>query len=338
MEDIDIASNALIGLLESLNKTVSIDEQGAAEVEPRIGTWIPPALSSALGIGSGLVPAMVYDNLVRRWVGSLPPNSSSRVRMALEIIAKSVAGQLCLASYQHPFNGLGFDDRFNSTELSVKREVTLLLRPKDPSTESTHKGKGKAREIDLSQLTLSKTGDVNGSMVPSSSPRRAFPTPEPTPSLRSRSSMSSITQTESAGSRRLGSMTTMAPQPQPNNLTSSILKQWVTGDDPWKYDWHRPHEAIPAQERRPSGRAKTQSQENDMLEERHKRRREGIPSQLPPVIAVGSQPQTVQGSGTQESSVATPPIVMSQMERGAHGGRKQIPAKRNVQRKVAGFR
>ena len=328
----------MIDLLESLNKDVSGNEQGAAEVEPCIGTWISPALSSAVGIGSDLVPAVAYDNLVRRWVGSLPPDSSSRVRIALEIIARSVAGQLCLASYQHPFNGLGLDDRSNSTELSDLREATLSLRPKDPSTESTHKGKGKARDIDLSQLTLSKNGDVNGSMGSGSSPRGAFPTPEPTPSLRSRSSMSSITQAESAGSRRLGSMTTMVPQPQPNDATSSILKHWVTGDDPWKYDWHRPQEAIAAQKRRPSGRAKTQTQEDDRLEERHKRRREGLSSQLPPVVAVGSQPQTVQGLETQESSVATPPIVMSQMERGVHGGRKQIPAKRNVHKKVAGFR
>ena len=338
MEDIDIASNALIDLLESLNKAISVDEQGAAEIEPCIGTWIPPALSSAVGIGSDLVPAVVYDNLVRRWVGSLPPDSSSRVRIALETMARSVAGQLCLASYQHPFNGLNFDDRSNSTEPSDLREVTLSLRTKDPSTESTYKGKGKARDIDLSHLASLKTGDGNGFMGTGSSPTRPFPTPEPTPSLRSRSSMSSITQAESAASRRLGSMTTMVPQPQSNNPTSSILKHWVTGDDPWKYDWHRPQEAIAAQKRRPSGKAKTQGQEDDRLEERHKRRREGISSQLPPVVAVRSQPQTVQGLGTQESSVATPPIVMSQMERVVHGGRKQIPSKRNVHKKVAGFR
>lgn len=306
-----------------------------AEVEPNVGTFMSPALSSALGIGSELVPAAIYDNFVRTWLTFLPPDSSSRARIAMENYARSIVGQLCLSSYQYPFSRLRSDDISALTGSQGSREVELPLRRKPSATGLSQTGKEKVREIPSLPTTSTRF-----QAALDSSQTRALPTPELTPSLGSRNSFSSIDQVQNAASRRLGLLAQIPLQTQSPNFTSNILGHWAIGANPWKYDWDRTQRALESEskELQANTSGKSRSHEGLRSQKRDKRREKDNSSQVL-VTVVGSQLQMGQRFETQGSSVASQPMVtMSQVEPGVHGGRKKITAKKNAQKRVAGFR
>ena len=341
VKDIDIASDAFVDVLRIVSKIISQDVQGFVESEPCIGTSITPALSRAVGTGNQLVPSGVYDILVRSWVSSLPAYLPSRARIAVERTARTIAGQLCLAGYQYPFNGEAFDDDSVRAELvDEKKELVLPIRRKSSATVMPQKGKEKVRGTASSPMVPSKVMGDSGFAGTAYSPRRGLPTPEPTPSLRSRSSFSSTNQTESTASGRLRLLTQILPQAYSADSTSNILKHWVEGVDPWEYDWERTQQAIEAETQAVNLEEASQSQKRDRAEKCRKRRLEdtiGISSKPVPTRFKGSQPQMGVELETQGSSMSTQPMVMSQVEPGLHGSRRKYLTKRNAPKRMAGF-
>ena len=347
VKDIDRATNEFIDLLGRVSKTSSIDEAEITEVEPCIGTLITPALTRAIGIGGELVPASLYDNLVGLWIGSLPLNSSGQARIAVERRIRSIAAQLCLASYHYPFHESRLDDHSMSKEPLELREVVLPLRRKASNTALPRKEKGKAQDVHRYPPTSPRASGDRGSLesgslrngAVASSPTRALPTPEPTPSLHSQSSFSSTTLNESAASGRLGLVVTILPQPQVTDSTSNILSRWAIGDDPWSYEWDSRQQARDMKERKTVHGPTARSQVDVRPQKRRKHEPEDSYSQQAPIIIVGSQPQIGQDLDTQGSSMMTQPLVtMSQVEPGIHGSRKKNTAKGNTNKRVAGFK
>lgn len=333
VKDIDIASDAVVDILRGLSDIVASDDPDVSENYPWIGTLITPDLSSAVGIGEDLMLLRIHDRLVRCWASSVSPASSSRARVAIERRARSITAQLCLASYQYPFDITRFGIDFISVESVDRREFVLPLRRKSSATALALKENERAREIPPSPARNLNMGGLGGPVGIGCSPRRTLPTPEPTPSLGSRSPFLSTNQTESAASRRLGRLIKILPQSYSTDPPSGFLEHWTEGANPWDYDWHRAQQDIEAGSQREET---SYDQREDRPRKRRKYSRGTLPSQIVPTGVTDSQPAMELDIEMQASSMSTQPMVMSQGQLGLHGSRNLV-AKRKNQKRRAGF-
>lgn len=292
-----------------------------------------PGMSSAAGIGGNLVLLRIHDHLVRCWASSLSPTSSSRARVAFERRARSITAQLCLASYQYPFDTARFGNGFISVESVDHRDLVLPLRGKGSDTARYQEENQRVRGIPPSLVMNLDMGGLGGPVGIGFPPRRALPTPEPTPSLGSRSSFLSANQTESAASQRLGRLTRILPRSYSTDPPSRIVELWNEGANPWDYVWNRAEQDIEAG-------SQTEETSHDRREDRpskrHKHSRRIAASQIAPTGVTGSQSATELEKGMQASSMLTQPMVMSQGEPGLYGSRNVL-AKRKNQKRRAGF-
>ncbi len=333
VKDIDIASDAIIDMLRGLSDTVASDDPDVSESYPWIGTSITPGLSSAVGIGEDLMLLRVHDRLVRCWASSVSPASSSRARVAIERRARSITAQLCLASYQYPFDTARFGVKSVSVQSVDTTDFVLPLRRKSSATALSQKKTERVRGTTPSPVRNLNMGGLGGLVAIGSSPRRALPTPEPTPSLGSPSAFSSTNQAESAASRRLGRLTKIMPQSYSTDTPSRLLEHWTEGANPWDYDWDRVRQDIEAG-------SQTEETSHDQREDRPRKRRKHsrgtVSSQNVPTGVTGSQPAMELDKEMRASSNSTQPMVMSQGEPGLYGSRN-IVAKRKNRKRMAGF-
>lgn len=320
-------------MLRGLSNIVASDDSDVSESYPWIGTLITPTLSSAVGIGEDLMLLRIHDRLVRSWATSVSPASSSRARVAMERRARSITAELCLASYQYPFDTTRFGIGCVSVESVDQRDFVLPLRRKSSATALSLKENERVRGTPPSPVRILNIGGLGGPMGTGCSPRRALPTPEPTLSLGSRSPFSSIDQTESAASQRLRRLTEILPQSCSTDPPSRFLEHWTEGANPWDYDWNR------AQQDTEAG-SQTQETSHDQREDKPRKRRkysrETVSSQIVPTGVTDSQSAMELDKEIQASSMSTQPMVMSQGELGLYGNRN-LAATRKNQKRRAGF-
>lgn len=332
VQDIDAASENLHDFSKSLGKlSVNIEEDGkntckffhVSEIlNDQISALVlpPPATSENLSLSH------IYDSILGSWISSLPETIPSRVRIAAEKDVRGISVQLFLA-------GLGVyvgsRDRQDNVVIEEPRPSldslsSLPLRRKSSlprlSIEQLEKGQRRAS----SPLVSSQISEDIGFMPPFFG---SLPTPETTPSLRSKSP--SVVGTEDPASERLRAFTSLAPQPVLPLSASNILRHWSVGSDPAMYDFEATERSIQKEPEYETlvdeATAKIQSRKEKRLK-RQRERSIASSSQPDPMRIRASQslPLSEPGrdeDGQQLSSHATEGLTLpSQTEKGASGG------------------
>ena len=261
---------------------------------------------ASIDFGEGSQISDLHDNLVRAWITPLSPTFPGRTRIALEKSLRNAAAQMCLESYGIRPNSTTQDDNDKQEEaFEPGAEFTLPVRRR-ASFLKVKKSKEPEARSSSPTATLQDPRDDE---------YRALPTPEPTPSLHSQASVSSMV--DDPASQRLQAYANPAQQPDLPVKLSKTLDQWRVGADPMSYHWEATEQAFASDdEEEISNRAK----ERERAEKRQKRRREptlGASSQPQPFRLGDSQPPVVtQGS----SSQMTDAVMHSQPQAGRLGG------------------
>ena len=305
-----------------------------------VSNILSPTLQAALGIRDTAELSSIYESLIQTWIVPLSRQIPGRVRIALEKLLRDMTGQICLASYSMRIDlTTSKEEKDQPAGLEAGAPFVLPVRRR-ASASSLGKGKGKERaDAVISPPPVSSQMSEDADFMPSSA-FAALPTPEPTPSLRSRSSVSSLAGSEDPASQRLRAYADLAPHPAlPANL-SNLLGHWQIGVDPAKYDWEAAQQATITAD---GSEDESQTRLRRRAEKRRKRQRDntvGPSSQPEPKRLGGSQPQQGQDTqGTQGSSQQTErAITMSQVEPGKFGGRHAKNKKPKVIARPAGFK
>ncbi|KAL8825174.1 MAG: hypothetical protein Q9191_004570 [Dirinaria sp. TL-2023a] len=335
VEDIDMASDSLVDMIQKLGKKVSGDDDDITESEVLTGQSFTPSLCESWGIGDSFTLSRVYEILIIHWLKPLSPKTPSRVRISIERVARAVAAQLCLAAFRYPASlHAPIEHTVTKQQNAAQREVVLALRHRASATEFSPKRQQMVQPADLFPAKALREGKGNR---PTSPRKGARQTPDATPSIRFRSSSLSPHHTESLASQRLGTRVRLEPQLYDGDSTASILKHWDEGVDPWSYDWESAQQAIDSESQANFVGESSSTQNEPKAEQPHKRRRvesTGTSSQPPPNRSTNSQPVTNISREPHGSSQPDLPTLMSQPEPGHHGSRKLTRAKKQI----AGFR
>lgn len=312
---------------------------------------ITPQLLTALGSPSlssqDLSLSQIYDSLIKSWIGTLSKAIPSRVRVATEKRLREIATNLCLASFgvilnsntvendngDHNQDPFPVDQQFN---LPVRRKRSVPTLPTNTLANPLRRSS--------SPLASSKISDDTGVLPPSQSPSHplapALPTPEMTPSLHSRSSISSLeVAAEDAASKRLRVFASLTPQPALPASASDILRHWTEGMNPDDCDWETIQNSIAGEHQDPGdAEDEAKAKKRQRLEKRLKRQRENTlssSSQPAPTRVRESQPSPVPEpqQGSSSVGVGIGGGTMSQMSQGSTHGRRDLGGKAGRKKK-----
>lgn len=323
--DVDTASGSIKDTIQSWTQNPTSQELGGMNgSRSTVSLILAESLSCSLGFGNKVDLSQLYDHMVRLWVSPLPAHSPGRVRLVTEQLARKIAAHICLASYRIIPST---EDRsiLDEDEEAQSQSRFVLPAGRTFSTASV------AQQDRQTVKALSDVGEIE-SLGPT------LPTPELTPSLRSRSSVSSGVATESLASQRLRSRVLhMLPQTFSDSSTSQIMTHWSVGLDPGLYDWEGVERSIAIEQETTGVDGLSQKRRKRRAEKQRKPLQE--PAILPssqPVPKEAKSSQLQERFATQESSQTMEPIVMSQVEPGLHGSRKTF-TKKLAPRRKAGF-
>ncbi|KAL8965381.1 MAG: hypothetical protein Q9183_003879, partial [Haloplaca sp. 2 TL-2023] len=157
------------------------------------------------------------------------------IRSRRERIVRSVAAHIKLASYG--LNVRTHDDRpaeEGDDGLSGRPiSFSLPVRGLAATADSSQGNRASPPEQVLSAPASSSQMSEDVGFMPAAN----LPTPEPTPSLHSQDSQSTVGEVEDLAVHRLRKLTTVSSQsPLPSTLTD-ILSHWSVGQNPDTYDW-----------------------------------------------------------------------------------------------------
>jgi hypothetical protein len=297
-----------------------------------------PSMRTASSLTEDPQISDVYESLIKTWITPLSRKIPTRVRMTMEKTMRNTAAQIFLSSHAVTFAAKSADaeeERGETPAPSVGEKLSLPVRRR-VSMSKIIKGKEQIARSS-SPLASSQISEDIGFLP--RAPFGALPTPEPTPSLHSRSSVSSLTTSEDPASLRLRAYAPLAPQSALPIKLSSYLGHWEVGAAPDSENWEKAQENCASDDENDAGERVKQWERG---QKRLKRRREptvGSSFQPQPKRIGGSQPQHIQ-EDTRGSSQATPAIATaSQMEPGRFGGRPGRAAKKKTSGiRPAGFR
>ena len=339
MLDLDKAYGDFVDFLDDIKRLTSEHGDGNDTDEGRqsmVSTVLTPTLQASLGFRDATELSSIYEDLIQTWIVPMSHQIPGRVRLRLEKSLRDMAGQICLASYAMRVN-LGREGGEEKDQAENWEDGAQFELPVRRRTSATNLGKGKGRSDVLSSPPpASSQVSEDAGFMPSSA-FAALPTPEPTPSIRSRSSVSSLASSEDPASQRLRAYANLTPQPVLPRKMSNLLGHWQIGVDPTEYDWEAAQQAtVPEDENGDESRERQRKK----AEKRLKRQRESTvgPSSQPSPKRLGtSQPQ--QGLDTQGSSQQTGnAVTMSQVEPGKFGGRHAKNKKPKDKGRPAGFK
>ena len=286
-------------------------------------------MRNVLGLGDRIQLSTVYDSFIKAWIAPLSRSIPGRARIALEKLLRDLAAQICLASYEmRVVRETDFDEEAPPGDgTGAGAEFVLPVRRRVSAT-SLRKGEELAARSSSPLASSQISQDVG--FLPSS-PLRALPTPEPTPSLRSKSS--SLAAAEDPASLRLKAYASLAPQPALPIKMSNLLNHWEVGADPANYDWEAAQQAFNDEDESENEARAKQRQRSERRRKRQRQETIGASSQPPPKRLGGSQPQVAQetqGSSQPVDSMA----IASQIEPGRFRGRAKPKKKK---KRTGGF-
>ena len=325
--DVDSASDSLKQLLRTGNQAfLDRKKDEVSQHLSNIAETPMNAFCHMLGLGHTIELSQIYEYMVRYWISTLPPQSPGRVRLITEKLARTIAAQLSLACYRVDPSISLLDNGHDEPEAgnSDQLDAQALGRPSSPASSGPSKW---VLPTDQSESTTFAR-----------SSQQSLPTPEPTPSIRSRSSISSLYAGETLASQRIRlRVSHLIPQRYSDSNISSIMSHWGDGLNPHLYDWEvaKVTNAVDNEG----------TDVDDTSQQRRKRRWEKKRARLQErTDASSSQPvsrevkssQLQESSGPQQSSLTAESIVMSQVEPGLYGSRRNM-AKNKTHKRRAGF-
>lgn len=315
IEDIDVASKTLedfVTMLRNFSVNTEEDEKNVMYNFPNISEILRGQISTLVlpstTISKTSSLSQIYDSLLRSWISPLPEIISSRVRIAAEKNVREVALQLYLAGL-----GVQLGSRVVGDKLIPQQSLSsgdslfhLPLRDNPPCQTLSAKQLENSRGRSSSPLLVSsQISEDTGFILASSG---GLPTPDPTPSLRSKSPASSLLGPEDPACRRLRALASLAPQPALPTSASHILRHWFEGSDPATYDFEATERALKAElEPEDSDDDATTTKKRQRVEKRLKRQRERS-------IASSSQPEITRVKTNHPLPVSVPLPAFSQDE------------------------
>ncbi|KAL2041108.1 hypothetical protein N7G274_006052 [Stereocaulon virgatum] len=322
--DVDKSSTDFIQLLEDISQVKDEESEGQTGESKQaiVSSCFTPWMRNALKLGDRVQISTVYDTLIDEWIASMSRGIPGWARIVLEKLLRNLAANISLAGY-----GMRVVKEIDLSEEAPPGDATIefvLPIRRMVSATSVKKGKEPAA-MSSSQLATSQI-PLDYGFQPSS-PFRALPTPEPTPSLRSKSSASSLAPAEDPASARLKAYVSLAPQPALPIKMSNLLNHWEVGVDPTNYNWEAAQQAFNDEDESEDEAQAKQRQRAERRRKRHRQDTFGASSQPPSKRLGGSQPQLTQE--TQFNSQQTESMVIaSQIEPGPSGGRLAKPKKK----------
>ena len=324
--DVDTASDQLLRVYEYFMEG-NIENVGDNEVRKHIMISKGPVepFTRSLGLEDALTLSSLYDHIVHLWITSLPLNSPARVRIVTEKLARKITTQLSLACHRTECNVFALGNQHEEVKESQGSRSAEL----PPQLRVSSDGLSRQRTQDAPTVT------DTGNNINLESPYLALPTPEPTPSLQSQSSIHSIPASENMASQRIRARVPhMSPQYDENAFSLEILGHWQTAADPSYYDWEAAGVAtIPESDEADTDRFSRshkplQSKKAQKKPMEHTKTPSG---RLAPSIVPSSQvlPETETQESTRSNRVS-----QSSQTRSFHGSQKRLVKKP----KQAGFR
>lgn len=332
VQDVDAVSESLHEFSRSLGKSFVNNEEDDQNIckflhvseilSDQISAFVLPSLA----ISQNLSLSHIYDSILNLWISSLPKTIPSRVRITAEKDVRDIAVQLSLT-------GMGVHvgswDREENVVIEEPRSslddvFNLTLRSKISLPRLSVAQLEKSQRPSSSPLVSSQISEDTGFMPPFFG---SLPTPEPTPSLRSKSP--SVVGTEDPASKRLRAFANLAPQPVLPLSASNILRHWSEGSDPAMYDFEATERSIRMELESETLVDEATAKKQQRREKRLKRQRErstASSSQPEPTRIRASQsvppPESDRNEdGQQLSSHGMERLPLpSQMEKGASGG------------------
>ncbi|KAG8528071.1 uncharacterized protein KY384_006987 [Bacidia gigantensis] len=335
VRDIDDVEEKLYELLKDTNCMLDDSVDSMESAQDNVGINIPQI---PLSVGlvqpppreSGL--RSIYNDLLHSFLSPLPSTVPVQVRVSLERLIRSIALQLCLASYParprlatYPSDGhrQGLHDQ---PQQRLTFELPVRGKTFASTTVASQDRIRAAKPASPSKSAPDSSAEPSSPMYDSASAKTSM-------SASTEPSYSSVAKTEDPTSKYLRSLTSLAPQPVLPLELSSILEHWTLGADPDNYDWVA---TTQAQARDTEAEEVEASSSQRRKAKRRKRARESqldwSSSQPVPEVSVStsrpvsaSQPTQMMGSsqptGMQESGI--PAFTMSQPTRGPDGSRIQ---------------
>ena len=336
VQDVDVASETLQTFSKSLgNLSVSVEEDDktirkflhVSEIlnDQMFALLLPPSV-----ISQNLSLSHIYDSILGSWISSLPESIPSRVRIATEKNIRDVALQLFLGGLGVHVGSQDHEDkvRIEEARSSLDGLSSLPLRRKSSLPRLSTEQLGRGQRLPSSPLLSSQISEDTGFLPVFSG---SLPTPEPTPSLRSKSP--SVIGTEDPASQRLRAFAALAPQPVLPISASNILRHWSEGSDPAMYDFEATERSIQVELESQVPVDEATAKKQQRKDKRLKRQRErNIASSSQPELmrirASQSLPLSEPGrneDGEQLSSQMTERLtLLVQTERGAFGGHRVV--------------
>ncbi|CAI7582679.1 unnamed protein product [Penicillium glandicola] len=254
----------------------------------------------------------IYDRMIDDWMSTLPRVIPVQTRLMKEKLIRGVAADLILSRL---------------IKISTSLDSIILLKPADPA-EEREKEKANEKAAAHNKYLQSSYFALLSSQMPASQSSmgksRIFG---------SRRDTMPVQQSKYTAVPVLGGLsafiTLKTPRPTPRKV-ANLLSHWPVGTNPQNYTWERieDEETRSSKSRTSKNRRKKRSQTRD----------QSLPSTpaVPMVRAWGSQPLAPPRVNISSSQVTMNGMSMTQMERGAFGGRELKKPKKKKKR-AAGF-
>ncbi|KAL8944859.1 MAG: hypothetical protein Q9216_000149 [Gyalolechia sp. 2 TL-2023] len=230
--DIEDDSMALEDLLSIIEGRSDVGHEGFAGLrEESISTFRLDA--GILKLGDSL--SRTYDALILPWVSSLAARIPGRVRTRTERLVRCIAAELQLASCGLRLRlkeGDQLGEESQNIAIGGRTTFTLAVRSTLDFSNDPRRPKGKAVGQASGEAEASPISEHRYHMPPVN-----LPTPEPTPSVNSQASSSTLGGTEDLASVRLRSLASLASQPPLPAAMMGILSHWPVGQSPDDYNW-----------------------------------------------------------------------------------------------------
>lgn len=280
-----------------------------------------PGITLPLGLHSNLADFMkVFDQLVDRWMTSLPMNLSNPARLTKFKIIRQVAVELCLSSL-----GMSFQDKATVPSLPLVDEINTIKIPNVSRDGRTTRD--------------SSPAFFSSQLAPSSVPNFTLPTPSRTASEFSYATSASELKENNAISRLR--QYTLSIKARPDLGAPSVLSHWPStpGADPSGYSWEAAQKANAdesgneSEHRNRKEEARRRRRTEKFLRESRARETRQSLSQ-PLVLLPGNQPEA---SHQAFSSQIDEDVPMTQPGRGIFGSRTVSNVKKGKKKHKAGF-
>ena len=314
ISEVDQGSRVLADFLSSLENGQPPDELESVLVFKLTSPSLLPSLHTSLETSL----SQVYHSLIQSWITSLTARLPRRTGTGTESLVRLIATQLQLAGTGMSRSSTGNQPEGKTTNTGNMRPFIFTLPVRQAASSSD-----KALQEHPEHLYARPTASEDENFVPAAT----LPTPEPTPSLRSQGSRSSLGESEDSEDT---CTRTFSPG---GRVAMGILSHWALGQEPDDKNWEismmdDDRGDIP----------------KDATEKRRKRKRRDkdqmAQAQDTEVAGPSSQPMAPRLVASQDNmatdglvSSQPRPLFMSQPQPGRHGGGRQ-----SKKAKKAGFR